>query len=286
MAAGLDASGDWAIRFERHAGMKCNAIVRGGCWLSVDGGRPTRLEAGTCFILPHGRPFLISSSGQRNGMAAETIYAPVPHGGTVVHGDGGEFYMTGSRFLLGGKTAEVLLAPLPPVLIVTPGAESAAVAWALDHIAAELREPRPGTALSIEHLSHFLLVQAMRRYLDSGHLMTGGWLAALSDPQIVRAVAAMHADPGHAWTVEDLARRAGLSRTSLTVRFRRVTGQTPIAYLTDWRMLLAAERLRRTGDPIAGIAADLGYASESAFSVAFRRTMGTTPRRHARSSAE
>ena len=285
MAAGLDASGEWAIRYERHAGMKCNAVVKGGCWLSVDDGPATWLDAGTCFILPHGRPFLISSAEQRREASAETIYAPIPHGGTVVHGEGGEFYMIGSRFLLSGAAAKVLLSPLPPVIVVGPGPDSAVVAWTLDQIAAELRTPRPGSALSIAHLSHVLLLQAMRQHLTSSDVARGTWLAALSDPRIARAVAALHDDPGHAWTVEGLAGKAGMSRTTFAVRFRDATGRTPMAYLTDWRMLLAAKRLASTNDPVAKIAAEVGYASESAFTVAFRRAKGRTPRQYARGGA-
>ncbi|MGB3554890.1 MAG: AraC family transcriptional regulator, partial [Jannaschia sp.] len=109
-----------------------------------------------------------------------------------------------------------------------------------------------------------------------------GWLAALSDPRIAPAVAAMHHDPARTWTVQDLARAAAQSRTSFAVRFRRVTGQTPIEYLTEWRMLIAADRLSRTQASVAKVAADVGYTSESAFGVAFKRVMGRAPRRFAR----
>lgn len=266
--------------------MKCNAIVRGGCFLSVGDGPALWLDTGSCFILPHGRSFVISSDDGRQARRAEEIYAPVPHGGTARYGNGDGFYMTGSRFLVSGPAANVLLSQLPDMIVVRPGSESTAVAWALERIALELHHPRPGSALSIEHLSHFLLVQAMRRFLeDNDTTTTVGWLAALSDPQIARAIAILHDDPARPWTVEALALEAGLSRTSFAVRFREVTGQTPMHYLTVWRMLRAADRLDRTGDSIAMIAQDVGYSSESAFTVAFRRTMGQTPRRFVSKSA-
>ena len=281
VAAGLVAGGDWAIRFNNHAGIKCNAVVRGGCYLSVADGPARWLEPGSCFILPHGRSFLVSSAEPGRPSIDETIYAPIPHGGTSRYGSGDDFYMTGSRFLLSGPCARVLLESLPDIIVVRPGSESTAVAWALERIALELHDRQLGSSLSIEHLSHFLLVQAMRRYLAEGDLCIGGWLAALSDPQISRALAILHEDPARPWTVEALAAEAGLSRTSFAVKFRKVTGQTPMHYLTVWRMLRAADRLERTSDPVSWIAQDAGYSSESAFTVAFRRTMGQTPRRFA-----
>ncbi|MEM9009980.1 MAG: AraC family transcriptional regulator [Pseudomonadota bacterium] len=286
VAAGLDAGGDWSIRFDRHAGLKCNAVLKGTCWLRVEGAaEPRRLTAGDCVILPKGRPFLLSSRPARFSEDAEAIYAPIPHGGTAVYGGGGDFFMTGSRFLLSGAAADILLRALPLVVVVRPGAEREAVQWSLHRIAEELREPRPGAALSIAHLSHFVLVQAMRCHLEEAPPKTGGWLAAIADRQISRAVTAMHDDPARAWTVRELAARAGLSRTSFAVRFRRIAGQTPMGYLTQWRMLFAAERLRRMEASVAEIAAEVGYASESAFTVAFKRATGQTPRRYARRAA-
>jgi AraC-like DNA-binding protein len=285
VAAGLDAGGDWSIRFEAHAGLKCNAVLKGRCWLSVEGGAgPIRLKAGDCVVLPHGRPFVISTFAARRSADADTIYGGVPHGGTAVYGGGGDFFMTGSRFLLSGPAAEVLLRSLPPVIIVRSGPEQEAVQWALDRIAAELRAPRPGGGLSISHLSHFLFVQVMRRHLAEASPDMDGWLAAIADPQLCPAVAAMHQDPALPWTVQDLASRAGMSRTSFAVRFRHITGQTPLGYLTQWRMMLAAERLGRSGNPVARVAEEVGYASESAFAVAFKREMGQPPRRYLRAT--
>ncbi len=283
VAAGLDAGGDWSIRFNRHAGLKCNAVLKGGCWLLVEGTvEPMRLEAGDCVILPKGQPFLISAKIARFGEDAETIYAPVHHGGTAVYGGGGDFFMTGSRFLLSGPASEMLLGSLPPIIVLRQGSQREAVRWSLDRIAEELRDHRPGGALSIAHLSHFVLVEVMRCHLAEAPSETTGWMAALADRHISKVVAAIHDNPARPWTVQELASLAHLSRTSFAVRFRRVVGQAPIEYLTQWRMLCAAEKLRRAETPVARIAAEVGYASESAFTVAFKRTTGHTPRCYAR----
>ena len=302
VAAGLDAGGNWAIRFERHVGVKCNAVVRGACELTVDGGdadgtdvdgthgdgasEAFRLHAGDCFILPHGRPFLISSHDATLGVDAGTIYRPVPHGGTAIHGGGGDFFMTGARFLVSGPAARVLLGGLPPVIVVRQGSPGEVVRWTLERIARELHEPSPGSTLAVAHLSHLLLVEVLRQHLgaspDGTDGQTVGWMAALADPATARAVAAMHANPAHPWTVGELAELAAMSRTSFAVRFKRVVGQAPMTYLMGWRMLRAADRLARTSDPVARIAEEAGYASESAFAHAFKRETGRSPRRYAR----
>ena len=281
VAAGLDAGGDWSVRFERHAGLKCNAVLEGSCWLQVEGmDAPLRLAAGDCAILPYGRPFVLSDRPLRVGADAAAVYAPVPHGGTAVHGGGGDFFMTGARFLLSGSAAAALLRALPPVLVVRPKAAGHAVRWSLARIAEELREGRPGRALTVAHLSHYVLVQVLRCHLAEAR-PAAGWLALLADQQLSRAVAAMHDDPARSWRVGALAAVAGLSRTAFAVRFRRVSGETPMGYLTRLRMLRAAATLRQSAPALAQVAAEAGYASESAFAAAFKRVMGDAPRRHA-----
>ena len=116
VAAGFDAAGDWSIQFERHVGLKCNSVIKGGCWIAVDGGAPIWLDAGDCAILPHGSPFILSAHPVSRGADAKEIYAPVAHGGTASYGGGGKFFMAGSRFLLTGPAAEMLLPSLPPIL--------------------------------------------------------------------------------------------------------------------------------------------------------------------------
>ncbi|MEM9192102.1 MAG: AraC family transcriptional regulator [Myxococcota bacterium] len=282
VAAGIDAGGRWAVRFGQHAGLKCNAILKGQCWLRVEGCESRQLEAGDCVILPKGRPFLLSSCDAGFDENSATPYVPIAHGGTATFGAGGEFFMTGSRFLLSGPAAPLLLEALPPAVVVRRGPEQEAVQWSLTRIADELRQPRPGGALSIAHLSHFVFIQAMRRYLEEAPRDGGGWLSALADPALSRAVAAMHESLSRSWTVQDLAAAAGMSRTAFATRFRRVTGQTPMAYLTRWRMLFAAAQLRDTEASVAEVAETVGYTSESAFAVAFKREMSVPPRRYAR----
>ena len=127
-----------------------------------------------------------------------------------------------------------------------------------------------------------MLVQALRLHLAEGLKGGVGWLFALADQQMSAAINAMHHDPAHAWTLQELAGHAAMSRSTFAMKFKQTVGASTIEYLTRWRMLLAADRLANSSDPVSVIALSLGYESESAFSTAFKRVMGCSPRQYSR----
>jgi AraC-like DNA-binding protein len=135
--------------------------------------------------------------------------------------------------------------------------------------------------LIAQQLAYLVLIQALRLHLEgaSGGV---GWLFALADAQMRAAIQAMHEAPAYRWSLQELAERAGMSRSSFALKFKQTVGSSPLEYLTRWRMLLAGDRLVSSGDPISAIAPALGYESESAFSTAFKRVMGCSPRQYAR----
>jgi AraC-like DNA-binding protein len=146
----------------------------------------------------------------------------------------------------------------------------------------ELQDQRPGGSLIAHHLAHMMLVQVLRLSIHEGVRRGVGWFFALADPQLSAAIGAMHENPAYRWTLGELAVRAGLSRSVFARRFREQVGETPIAYLTRWRMMLAAEQLTNSRRPLAQTAFSLGYESETAYNTAFKRVMGCSPRRYAR----
>ena len=160
--------------------------------------------------------------------------------------------------------------------------DKAALRWSLERMMQELREPQPGGFLVAQHLAHMMLVQALRLHLAEGLRGGVGWLFALADKQMSAAINAMHDDPAHRWTLQELAERAGMSRSTFALKFKETVGASPMEYLTRWRMLLAGDRLANSSDPISVIALSLGYESESAFSTAFKRVMGCSPRQYSR----
>jgi AraC-like DNA-binding protein len=287
ISAGLNAGGEWAIRFGPPDGIKFNAVMRGACWISVEGdGGPRRIEEGDCFLLTGGRPFTFATNLSLKPIEASTIYDKATDGIATCNG-GGDFFLIGGRFGFAGEHSDILTRALPPVIHVRQATGQASVLrWALDQLAAELRERRPGGFLISEHLAHIMLVQVLRLYLSDKDERGVGWLRALADRQIGAAIGAMHGDPAHRWTLQELARLAGMSRSSFAHRFAEIVGTPPLAYLARWRILLAGDQLSKSRETIASIAIGLGYESESAFSTAFKREMACSPREYRRGSAE
>ena len=151
------------------------------------------------------------------------------------------------------------------------------LSWALRRLAHELAHASPGGAIVIQHLGHIMLVEMLRLYLERGGDGAPSWLLAVSDPRVGAAIQAIHADPARVWTVEALAEVAGVSRSTLALHFKRKAGIAPLEYLLRWRMQLAARALTGSQATISSVAQKLGYDSDSAFSHAFKRVMGSAP---------
>ena len=284
VSAVFDAGYPWCLRFGSYEGMKFNAVLTGSAWLAMDDDpEPVRLEAGDCFLLPKGRPFRLGSDLSLPAGKAEAVFAAAPRGGIVQYNGGGDFLLAGSRFVLDGPQADLLVGMLPPIVHIRDMREREALRWSLDQMRHELHAALPGSGLVVQHLVHLMLVQVLRLYLYEPHDHGVGWLYALADRKLGIAIELMHSDPSHRWTVAELAKRAGMSRTAFAVLFRKTVGLAPIEYLTRWRMLLAADRLVSSRDSIATIAASFGYESESTFGAAFKKWMGSPPRRYVQS---
>jgi AraC-like DNA-binding protein len=284
ITAGFDAGGDWSLQLDDLAGrIKCYAVITGSCWLSLEGaGGAVELSAGDCFVLPSGRLVRIASDLALEPTIASEALEPNRNGEMVTYNGGGDVLLVGSRFEVNGRHAETLLQTLPPVIHLRGSADQTALRWSIELMMQELREAKPGASLVAQHLAHMMLVQTLRLYLEHQSAEDIGRFAALADPQICVALGAIHADPAHDWKVEELASKVGMSRTVFARRFREKVGEAPLAYVTHWRMMVAAERLMASRDPLDRIARSVGYESENAFNTAFRRVMGRSPRRYAR----
>jgi AraC-like DNA-binding protein len=186
------------------------------------------------------------------------------------------------------RLAKMLLAGLPPLVRVNVRGSNAG-AWleaSVRYALAEARSPRPGGAGVLAKLSEVLFIEVLRLYMNehSGESRTG-WLAGVGDRIVGAALNALHKRPAHDWTLEELARSAGTSRSVLAERFQHLVGASPIQYLTQWRMLLASNLLTRSNAPLARIAEEVGYQTDTAFSRAFRREFGSPPAAWRRSQA-
>jgi AraC-like DNA-binding protein len=280
VSAGFDAGGAWSVGFPHNVGIKCYAVVSGACWLVVDGiPEPIGLKAGDCFLLPGGRAFRLASDPTLPATASTEIFSAPRVGNVVTLNGGGDLFLVGSRFVLSGSHADILLAMLPPVVHISKESEQAALRWSVERMMLELHQQQPGSFLIAEHLAHMMLVQALRLHMTEGAGGVG-WLFALADKQMGAAIGAMHAAPAQRWTLQSLAERVHMSRSAFALKFKQMVGMSAMDYLTRWRMLLAGDRLANSSDPISVIAPSLGYESESAFSTAFKRVMGCAPRQY------
>jgi AraC-like DNA-binding protein len=278
LSTSLVAGGSWAVRFDAPAGVKFNAVRRGSCLLEVDGvDEAIPLAAGDCYLLTRARSFTLGSGPEATPVSAGPVFARAERGVARV-GDGDDVLLIGGRFSFGARAHELLLDSLPPVIHVPAGSEQAeAVEWALAAIDGELRHRPPASTLMAEHLAVVMLIHVLRLHLAREPRAVSGWLAGLTDPAVAAALRAMHETPARPWTVADLARNGAVSRSTLAARFKDTVGQGPLEYLTRWRIELASRDLRRGTETVASIARSVGYGSESALSVAFKRITGMSP---------
>ena len=282
-AGGFDLGGNFAIKFPKHESIKCYAVVSGECWLSVEGvPDAVRLSAGDCFVLPRARPSCLASDLMLTPIDAPTVF-PFPLNGRIAsYNGGGDCLLVGGNFIVVGKPADILFAELPPIVHIRKESDKATMRWSLEQLREELRDPQPGNFLVAQQLAYTMLVQGLRLHLAEGLRGRIGWLFALSDKQMSVAITSIHDEPAHDWTVEELGQRAGMSRSTFALRFKETVGVSPMGYLTRWRMLLAGHRMANTSDSISEVAQSLGYDSASAFTKAFKKIMGCSPRQYSR----
>ena len=283
---GLEAGGAWALAFGADDSIRCYAIQSGACWLLLDQApEPLRLAAGDFVLMSGGNGYRLFSEAGAPVTDAFRFFPTVPAGETAVLNGGGDISGMGGYFGFEGMHAELLLAMLPPVVHIRAEAHKAALRWSIERLMQELREPKPGSTLIAEHLAQALLIEALRLHLAEQSHHRSGWLFALADKQMRAVITAMHAEPGRKWTLEALARVAGMSRSSFALRFKETVGEPAMDYLTRWRMIVASDKLAHGRMPIALVAPIVGYESESAFGAAFKRVMGYSPKQFARAAA-
>lgn len=257
-------------------------LTDGHAYVQLGSGDRLELNAGDIVVFPRGDPHLIGSgSPQQPVDSFKTFAKNVAEGLKVVRfGGGGEL----TRFVCGymacdSRLCEVVLAGLPRMMKVGV-AQDPSGRWIENSIRFSVdgsNGPDAGSSLVVEKLSEVLFVETLRRYITALPPEQTGWLAGARDPVIGKALALLHNDPAREWTVDDLARRVGLSRTRLGERFRHFLGMSPIAYLTEWRMKLGAEALETTEQSVVEVALSVGYNSEAAFNRAFKRAYQLPP---------
>ncbi len=256
-------------------------ITEGECYVELGKEPPVRLTAGDTVIFPHGDAHLMTSQpglAPATGARLDVVLSRRPR--HLAYGGGGPV----TRLICGylacdARLARLLLAGLPPLVRVNVRGSNAGI-WleaSVRYALAEARSPRPGGAGVLAKLAEVLFIEVLRLYMNEQSEGRTGWLAGVSDRIVGSALKLMHTSPAQAWTLEELARAAGTSRSVLAERFQNLVGSSPMQYLMQWRMLLATNLPCRSNVPLARVAEEVGYQTDTAFSRAFRREFGTPP---------
>jgi AraC-like DNA-binding protein len=273
----------WGIDMPSFDGyMIFHVVTSGHCWLEIEGEEPRLLQQGSLTLVPHGNGHCIRSSPGARAMPLFDIpvervsdrYEVMRFGG-----DGDLTQLTCGVVSFDQLAGQQLVAQLPEVLQIDSWdeEENSWLQSTLHFISREARELRPGGETVITHLADILIIQAIRTWIDQAPEADQGWLAALRDKQVGRALAAIHREPEKDWTVDSLAREVGMSRSGFSARFTSLVGESAKRYLTQWRMQLARAQLQQTSDSLSVLADRLGYQSEAAFCRAFKRVYGVPP---------
>lgn len=268
-------------------------IVKGSGWAATDGEPPVRVNSGDIVMFPRGdRHVLSSAPGMRaleddDNWSYTTRNDPKPiavfyHRGVLRPGSPTPAEEAKTVVVCGFVGCDLrpfnpLIEALPRLLHLAAGGVGAWVAPVLDQAVSESRQSRAGSAAVLERVSEMVFVDAVRRHLESLPANASGWLAGLHDRHVGKAIHLLHASPAEAWTIDELGRQVGLSRSALHERFVTLVGQPPMQYLTSWRMQRGACLLRDGRATVATIAQEVGYDSEAAFARAFKRLAGMPP---------
>jgi AraC-like DNA-binding protein len=257
-------------------------VLDGRVQVRVGSEQPRIAGPGRIILLSRNDPHLLGSDVAMPPMDARPLIRKAEED-LLARSDFGTGRQVKSHFVCGflatAMSDHPLLTALPALLVADlrgrPSAEWAEASFR--YAAREHAARRPGSQEILARLSEMLFVEAVRGYIDALPGNASGWLAALRDPSLSRALSALHLRPAGAWTAEELAKEACLSRSAFAERFTSTVGLPPMSYLTRWRMLLAGQRLRESSDTLAQVAATVGYESEFSFSRAFARETGVTP---------
>jgi AraC-like DNA-binding protein len=265
-----------------HFGM----VSRGNCWLSVGGmPDPLPLTGGDCFLLAPGSSYALRDNPRTQ---AHSFCEAAPKNNTnVIHYGGGGIPTTivSGWFRFGQMSVKPLRRLLPElILIKADQAQTLALHATLQLLASEMSEPAPGAEVMVNRLADILFIQCVRAHIASeSETCKSGWLRAIFDPKIGAALKAIHERVENPWTVEALAAAAGMSRSAFALRFKELLGETPLEYLTNWRMYKATGFLQDGDKKLFEVAKSVGYESDAAFSKAFKRVLGLAPSEYRRS---
>jgi AraC-like DNA-binding protein len=256
-------------------------LSRGNCWLSVEGiPEPIPLTGGDCILLARGTSIVLRDSPRTRPRTSFSEIAARANSNVALFGGGGALttIVCGS-FSFDRACLKPITKLLPSfILIKADQAHTLPLHLTMQALASEMAEQAPGSEVVANRLAEVLFIQTLRAHIASGpECFSKGWLRAIFDPQMGTALGVIHDSVNTPWTVESLADAAGMSRSAFAARFKELLGQTPLEYVTEWRMQKAMQLLQQRDKELIDVARSVGYESDAAFSKAFKRVVGASP---------
>ncbi|BCB91250.1 AraC family transcriptional regulator [Phytohabitans suffuscus] len=279
----------WSVRVQDRAALAVVAVVRGDAWLVTDGGGPTGIRAGDILVARGPEPYTVADDPATppqvvihpdercTTLYGEDLSVAMDRGvRTWGNSDVGASVMLVGTYQSAGEISDRLLRALPPVLVLRRDEWDSPL---VPLLASEITKDDQGQSAVLDRLLDLLLIAVLRAWFARAE-SAPGWFRAQADPVVGRALRLLHNDPAHPWTVAGLAGRLGVSRAALARRFTGLVGEPPMAYLTAWRLALAADLLREPDATLGAVARQVGYGSPFALSAAFKRVRGVSPQEY------
>ncbi|WP_225731724.1 MULTISPECIES: AraC family transcriptional regulator [unclassified Nocardia] len=273
----------WCTRLAPYSGAGFHIVLQGSCWVLPDGGDPVTLGTGDAVLLPHGTGHVLADRPTDTKALAQAVPFERWSAEQTAErsSDTAGFEALCGKYRLDRRGQHPLVAELPTIIHLPARiGDHPELRAAIDLLAQEADQRRPGSCIAVPSLLDLLLVYLIRAWMTDNK--AGVWSAALTDPVTAAALRALHTDPAAPWSNDRLAAETGVSRATLTRRFATLVGQPPMGYLTWWRLTRAAALLRDTTDPLSAIADQVGYATAYAFSNAFKKQFDISPGRYRR----
>jgi AraC-like DNA-binding protein len=281
----------WSLRIQDQAPLTLVAMVRGEAWVVPDSGDRVRLHPGDVSIIRGPDPYTVADDpatpiqavihpGQRcTTPDGEDLTEEMEWMGVRTWGNspGGAVVMLTGTYQMRGEISQRLLGALPTMLVLPPDAWDSAL---IQLLGVEIVKDEPGQEVILDRLLDLLLIAVLRAWFSRPEASAPAWYQAYSDPVVGRALRMLHSNPAQPWTVATLAAATGVSRAALARRFTELVGEPPMAYLTGWRLALAADLLREPATTVGAVARQVGYGSAFALSTAFKRVRGVSPQQH------
>ena len=297
----LEATAPWGLRQERQAEEEVRSpgknlpadlahfamLSRGNCWLSVeDVPDPIPLTGGDCFLLARGTSIVMRDSPRTRPRLSFREIGERARSQVAHYGGGGAPTTIVCGSLSFDRASLKRITQLLPrfILVKADQARTLALHTTMQALASEMTEQVPGSEIVANRLAEVLFIQILRAHIASAPELNRGWLRGIFDPQMGTALSAVHARVDMPWTVESMAAAAGMSRSAFAARFKEILGQTPLEYVTEWRMQKAMGFLKQRDKKLPDVARLVGYESDAAFSKAFKRVVGANPGEYLRRS--